>query len=79
MTPKSALIQGTLDMLVLRVLERAVPHGWGITEKLEQLSRNLARLGKIVGVALRGHAGGPWRLPDMLRRRPRRCPSGDGG
>lgn len=37
---KSELVQGTLDMLVLRVLSRGELHGWGITLKLEQLSKN---------------------------------------
>jgi PadR family transcriptional regulator PadR len=37
---KAELIQGTLDMLVLRVLSRGELHGWGITLKLEQLSKN---------------------------------------
>lgn len=40
MAQKSALVQGTLDMLVLRVLSRGELHGWGITQKLEQLSKN---------------------------------------
>ena len=40
MAKKSELIQGTLDMLVLRVLSRGELHGWGITMKLEQLSKN---------------------------------------
>ncbi len=38
MPRKSELLQGTLDMLVLRVLSRGELHGWGITQKLEQLS-----------------------------------------
>src|SRR5438045_5466884 len=37
---KSDLLQGTLDMLVLRVLSRGELHGWGITQKLEQLSKS---------------------------------------
>ena len=40
MAQKSALVQGTLDMLVLRVLSRSELHGWGITQKLEQLSNS---------------------------------------
>ena len=40
MARKSDLLQGTLDMLVLRVLSRAELHGWGITQRLEQLSRS---------------------------------------
>ncbi len=40
MARKSDLIPGTLDMLVLRVLSRGELHGWGITQKLEQLSQS---------------------------------------
>lgn len=40
MARKSDLLQGTLDMLVLRVLSRGKLHGWGITQKLEQLSQS---------------------------------------
>lgn len=40
MAQKSELVQGTLDMLVLRVLSRGELHGWGITLKLGQLSKN---------------------------------------
>jgi len=39
MAKRSDLMQGTLDMLVLRVLSRGELHGWGITLKLEQLSQ----------------------------------------
>src|SRR5215216_6485717 len=44
MAQKSGLVQGTLDMLVLRVLSRGEFHGWGITQKLEQLSKNALRV-----------------------------------
>jgi len=44
MAQKSALVQGTLDMLVLRVLSRSELHGWGITQKLEQLSNSALRV-----------------------------------
>lgn len=40
MARKCDLLQGTLDMLVLRVLSRGELHGWGITQKLEQLSQS---------------------------------------
>jgi transcriptional regulator len=40
MAEKSELFPGTLDMLVLRVLSRGELHGWGITSKLEQLSKS---------------------------------------
>jgi len=40
MAKKEDILQGTLDMLVLRVLSRGELHGWGITLRLEQLSRS---------------------------------------
>jgi PadR family transcriptional regulator PadR len=35
------VIKGTLDMIVLQVLQRGAMHGWGITELIEQRSANL--------------------------------------
>ena len=40
------LLQGTLDMLVLRALALEPMHGWGITERLEQWSDSILRLGQ---------------------------------
>ena len=40
MARKTDLLQGTLDMLILRVLSRGDLHGWGITQTLEQLSKS---------------------------------------
>lgn len=39
MADKYELLPGTLDLLVLQVLSRGELHGWGITNKLEQLSK----------------------------------------
>jgi transcriptional regulator len=33
------LLQGTLDMLILRVLDRGEMHGWGIADRIAQLSK----------------------------------------
>jgi len=38
------VLQGTLDMLVLKALEIGAMHGWGITERLEQGSRGVFQL-----------------------------------
>ena len=43
---KIDLLQGTLDMLILRVLARSEMHGWGIVDRLSQLSRNALKLGE---------------------------------
>ena len=44
MAQKSNLLQGTLDMLVLRVLSRGDFHGWAISEQLEVLSERSLRV-----------------------------------
>src|SRR6185295_11900238 len=38
------LLQGTLDMLVLKSLQLGPMHGWGITERIESGSRNVFEL-----------------------------------
>ncbi len=40
------LLQGTLDMLVLKVLQLGAMHGWGITERLLQGSKNALQVGQ---------------------------------
>lgn len=35
------LIQGTLDMLVLKALQLEPMHGWGITERIQQWSKDV--------------------------------------
>ena len=35
------VIKGTLDLLVLKVLQLGPMHGWGVTELIEQRSENL--------------------------------------
>ena len=42
----SDVLQGTLDMLVLKALQLEPMHGWGITERIEQWSENVLQLGQ---------------------------------
>ena len=37
--PETDLLQGTLDLLVLKSLTLKAMHGWGIAQRIEQLSR----------------------------------------
>jgi PadR family transcriptional regulator PadR len=41
---RTDLMQGTLDMLVLKALQLEPMHGWGITERIEQWSRNVLQV-----------------------------------
>ena len=40
------VLQGTLDMLVLKALQLEPMHGWGITERIEQWSESVLQLGQ---------------------------------
>jgi PadR family transcriptional regulator PadR len=46
MAKSSDLIQGTLDLLVLRTLAREPIHGWGIAKRIEQLSDDVLSVGQ---------------------------------
>ena len=43
---KGDVLQGTLDMLVLKALQLEPMHGWGITERIGQWSEQVLRLGQ---------------------------------
>ena len=43
---KGDLLQGTLDMLVLKALQLEPMHGWGITERIEQWSEHVLKVGQ---------------------------------
>jgi transcriptional regulator len=45
-TERSDLLQGTLDLLVLKALQLEPMHGWGITERIEQWSESVLQLGQ---------------------------------
>jgi transcriptional regulator len=37
--PKNDLLQGTLDLLILRILALGPNHGWGVSMRIRQMSR----------------------------------------
>jgi transcriptional regulator len=40
------VLQGTLDLLVLKALSLAPLHGWGISQRIQQLSRDALQIGQ---------------------------------
>jgi len=38
------LLQGTLDLLVLRTLQAGPMHGWAISERIQQISQEVLRV-----------------------------------
>jgi PadR family transcriptional regulator PadR len=42
--PKSDLLQGTLDVLILKTLELGAMHGWGISQRIQQVSESVLQV-----------------------------------
>jgi transcriptional regulator len=43
-TGKNELLQGTLDLLILRTLASGDMHGWGISQRLQQISNDVLQV-----------------------------------
>ncbi len=73
-TDRSDLLQGTLEMLVLRILSLEPMHGWGIAQRLEQMSGEvfLVNQGSLYPALQRmkqkGWVRSKWRLTENNRR-----------
>jgi len=71
---KNALLQGTLDMLILRTLERGRGHGHDIARHIHQTTRNVLRLehGSLYPALHRLERGGlvtaKWELHEERKR-----------
>jgi len=46
MPPSSDLLQGTLDLLILRSLVLESMHGWGIAQRIQQVSQDVLQIGQ---------------------------------
>jgi transcriptional regulator len=46
MPPSTDLLQGTLDVLILKTLALAPMHGWGIALRIQQVSREVLQVGQ---------------------------------
>jgi transcriptional regulator len=68
------LLQGTLDMLVLKALSRGPNHGYGIAEWIERTSEDVLRVEEgalypaLHRLELRGLLAGEWGVSDNNRR-----------
>jgi PadR family transcriptional regulator PadR len=46
MPKPSDLLQGTLDLLILKTIAREPLHGWGISKRIQVLSRDILSVGQ---------------------------------
>ena len=69
-----AMIRGTLDLLILQVLEAEPMHGWGITERIEQRSGLLLSVNQgslypaLYRLVRRGLIKAQWKVTENNRR-----------
>ena len=74
MPKDSDLIQGTLDMLVLKALQLEPMHGWGITERIQQWSQNVLAINQgslypsLYRLQRQGWITSEWRVTENHRR-----------
>lgn len=46
MPPSVDLLQGTLDLLILRTIALEPMHGWGIAQRIQQVSKDVLQVGQ---------------------------------
>jgi PadR family transcriptional regulator PadR len=46
MPPSTDLLQGTLDLLILKTLALEPQHGWGIAQRIQQVSKDALLIGQ---------------------------------
>lgn len=73
-TDKTDFIRGTLDMLILKVLALEPMHGWGISERIQQMSGTVLRVqqgslyASLHRLTREGWIESRWRTSDNNRR-----------
>ena len=72
--PRTDVIQGTLDLLILKTLSLEPMHGFGIARRVEQISRGVFKvnagslLTALERLARAGFVDGEWRQTENSRR-----------
>lgn len=46
MPTSTELLQGTLDMLILQTLASGAMHGWGVAQRIQQMSKDVLQIGQ---------------------------------
>ncbi len=68
------LLQGTLDMLVLRTLLPGPQHGWGVSQRIQQISEDVLRVNQgslypaLVRLEREGWLDSEWGVSENNRR-----------
>ncbi|HWA58142.1 MAG TPA: PadR family transcriptional regulator [Gemmatimonadales bacterium] len=71
---RTDLLQGTLELLVLKTISVEPMHGWGITQRIELISRNILQVNQgslypaLERLKRKGWIRSEWRLTENNRR-----------
>jgi PadR family transcriptional regulator PadR len=71
---RSELLQGTLDLLILRTLQGGPRHGWGISQRIQQISNDVLRVNQgslypaLYRLEQRGWIASSWDASENNRR-----------
>jgi transcriptional regulator len=71
---RSELLQGTLELLVLKTLSLEPMHGWGISQRIQQMSSDVFQVPQgslypaLVRMKQRGWIRSEWRITEHNRR-----------
>jgi PadR family transcriptional regulator, regulatory protein PadR len=74
MSDRSDLLQGTLELLVLKTLSLAPLHGWGISQRIQQMSGEVFQVNQgslypaLQRMKTRGWISSEWRVTENNRR-----------
>jgi transcriptional regulator len=74
MSRPTDLVQGTLDLLILKILALEAMHGWAISERIKQMSKDVLRVGPgslypaLHKLELAGWIKAEWSVNDENRR-----------
>jgi len=67
------LLQGTVDLLILKAVSLQPMHGWGISQRIQQLSRDVFQIGQgslypaLYRLESKGLIKGEWRTTENNR------------
>jgi len=73
-TTQSDVVRGTLELLVLKTLTLEALHGWGISQRIQQMSRGVLDVNQgslypaLQRLEQKGWIDSDWRLSDNNRR-----------
>jgi PadR family transcriptional regulator PadR len=74
MTKPANLVQGTLDLLILRTIQLEPMHGWAIVERIRYMSKDQLRVGQgalypaLHKLEQQGWIEAEWRVSEKNRR-----------